>query len=189
LAETPLLHVAHEDEWMTEEDQAELAEGFRQLRQQYARVYPPGSSYLVDVLGTSMLLDNYLGTNASADTEVLYLSDMVQQGDINGYDFTEYARGKSLEQCKQEFQERIGPNLRHRDLFSRARVHIIHIGIDALRRGGGGTLAESGFLTHNADKIGTFWAKDFFGNFLHVRKVLNYSGSVEAALDSIINSR
>lgn len=185
-AETPLLRFTSAEEWMTQEDEAHLAENFRLLREQYARIYPPESSYLVDVLGTTILLDSFLGTKPEVPTDVLYLSDMIQQEDISGYDFTEYSRGKSLERCREELEEHLGSKLRHRDLFSSARIHIVYIGVDTLRRGAGGSLAEIGLVTRNTAEIKTFWKKDFFGRFLGTNPVKEYSGSVEDALNDII---
>ena len=116
------------------------------------------------------------------------MSDMIQQDDINGYDFTEYARGKSLDQCRNELQDKVGPFLRHRELFRSARIHIVYLGLDAMRRAK--TQApESGPVTRNMKEIKTFWEKDFFRSFLGVQDVLPYSGTIEDALDRIFSPR
>jgi hypothetical protein len=186
--ETALLRFSHPDRWLTEGDAEDLADAFRELRRRYAQIYPAGSSYLVDVLGTAVLLDSELGAGRGARTEVLYLSDMIQQDDLNGYDFTEYARGKSLEQCRNELQETLGPNLRHRELFQGARVHIVYLGLDAMRRGRT-DVAESSPITRRMNEIKTFWEKDFFQGFLGVQDVAAYSGTIDQALDSIFSPR
>jgi len=184
--EAALLRFSHEDEWWNESDSADLAEAFRQLRERYAHIYPAGSSYLVDVLGTAVLLDSEVKSNQGQRMEVLYLSDMIQQDDVHGYDFTEYARGKSLEQCRNELQEKLGPNLRNRELFRDAHVHIVYLGLDGMRRGRQGQ-PETGPVTRRMDEIKTFWERDFFRGFLGVHDVRAYPGTVEAALDSIFS--
>lgn len=186
--ETALLRFSHREEWLTEADVADLADAFTQLRQRYAQIYPAGSSYLVDVLGTATLLDSALGARRGGRTEILYLSDMIQQDDINGYDFTEYARGKSLEQCRSELQEKLGPNLRHRELFRSARIHIVYLGMDEMLRGRPGS-AASGPVTRRMEEIKTFWEKDFFLDFLAVEDVVPYSGTIDLALDNIFSPR
>lgn len=185
--ETALLRFAHREEWLTETDVENLADAFRELRQRYAQVYPSGSSYLVDVLGTAVLLDSALEAGGGGHTEVLYLSDMIQQDDINGYDFTEYARGKSLDQARSELQEKLGVNIRHRDLFRNSRIHIVYLGLDGMRRGRSG-VPDSGPTTRNMEEIKTFWEKEFFRDFLGA-EVVPYSGTVDQALDKIFSPR
>lgn len=184
--EVPLLRYERQGEFPTEGERAELANQFAELKKAYNRVYPPRASYLVDVLGTAILLDSYLGANQGR-VEVLYLSDMIQQEDVNGYDFTEYARGKDLETCKAELSERFGPHIQNPGLFAKARVHLVYPGLDALRRGGEGEgdLAVSGPVARNLDEIRTFWKKDFFQGFLKVESVQDYPGGIEDAFRNI----
>lgn len=183
--ETALLQLTLQEGVKSEDDAAVLEQQFRALQGRLNRVYSTErGGYLVDVLGTVMLLDRFLGSTNSAPVEAIFVSDMVQQD--RGYDFTDVKRGKSLEKCRAELEPRLAPYLPHRDLFSRAHIHLVPLNLQGMYRelpAQGTTLITA--TIRNKDEIQTFWIKDFFGTFLRAGKVTSHSGGMEPLLDGL----
>ena len=177
--ETALLQLTLDEGVKTQDDVAILDEQFRVLGQRFNRVYADGG-YLVDILGASILLDRFLGSTGEAPVQAIFISDMVQQEDTDGYDFTNESRGRSLDKCRADLESGLGTHLVNRKQFSRVRVHLVPINLPGIRRelAAGGTRIVSASIT-NMDEISTFWTRDFFRNFLRVQDVKSYSGGTE----------
>jgi hypothetical protein len=190
--ETPLLKVELPADFRTEADRANLTEAFKQLKERYSRVYTPEASYLVDVLGTSVLLDNFVAsTNGSA--EAIYISDMIQQEafdplrpEVARYDFSSLGQARTLDQCREDLEKEFGSHLLHREKFGELRVQLIPLGLNNMIRdsAGGATEIRTVATAAQPEAIKTFWEKDFFRSFLRVRDVIPQS-SVEGALGKI----
>jgi len=133
------------------------------------------------VLGTLVLLDSYLGSQSGAMTDVIYISDLIQQGDLRGYDFTDYARGKTLQQCRENLGHDLDPVLHHREAFKTTRIHLVPIGLDAILRGSG---KKTGPAVRNSDEIKAFWQREVFGGFFQIpaEQVQVFQGDIEGAL-------
>ncbi|HBL28385.1 MAG TPA: hypothetical protein DD490_16245 [Acidobacteria bacterium] len=196
-ADTAVLTLDLPKGWRTTEEAEALAGEFRSLQERYQRVYPPGSSHLVDVLGATIVLDGFLGrTPAGSPVHVIYLSDMVQQEELGAeersdrYDFTDRQNAKTLDQCRQDLEPVFNRFLSHRDRFPDVAAYLVPLGMDEILREGS---TQTGVVTEyvvpatttNQDEIRKFWQQDFFGAFLKVKSVALYLGGVQRALDDI----
>lgn len=174
--ETALMQLTLDEGAKTQDDAAVLAQQFSLLGERLNRVYADGG-YLVDVLGAAILLDRFLGSTGEAPVEAIFISDMVQQEDTRGYDFTNETRGRTLEQCRADLESGLGSHLVNRQQFSRVRVSLVPINLPGIRRELNTRIVTTSVA--NMDEIQTFWTRDFFRDFLHVQEVKSYTGGTE----------
>jgi len=140
---------------------------FLQLRRVLDKTYGPKESQLVDVLGSLRTVDDTLGGSSEGPLYVIYVSDMVQSsgGSGEGYDFTGFYGGRSLDDCRKHLSAEVGDRLLNKARFSSARVLVVKLDLQALFREKG---TETEAPPPNLGDIDAFWANDVFRGLLKV---------------------
>lgn len=141
---------------------------FLKLRQVLDQTYGEEGSQLVDILGSLQVLDDALGSLPKKEPlYVIYVSDMIQSNGADGYDFTGFYGGKSLEYCRQHLGEEVAAKLLHKDKFSSARVLVLKLDLQSLFREKG---TESEPPPPNLRQIDNFWQHEVFEGLLRVKQ-------------------
>jgi len=129
------------------------------------KTYGSRESELVDVVGSLGIIDETLGTvKDPKPVYVIYVSDMVQNNGPDGYDFTGYHGGKSLDDCRRHLEQETATILPHRDAFRRVGILVLKLDLRALFRAKG---TESEPPPKNIAEIDKFWDSTVFQNLLH----------------------
>ena len=145
---------------------------FRDLGKALDGIYGNGESVLVDLLGSVFVVDEALGLASKEElsmmdrvrgfrkrTFLIYISDMVQRSGFDGFDFTPYGDGRSLEECIEKAPALYGDQVHFHSEFK--DLEILFVRLD-LRRLHQEVELPAPPDPGKMDHIIGFWREDFF---------------------------